>query len=90
MLPWWRRRGEPVGVGAVISQKAPKIHASGNRFSYAWLLFDFIPYDPENVVPELYKTAVLSLAHTLFDASDRSSPIGLSRRPAASGEVERE
>lgn len=29
-------------------------------------------FDPENVKPELYKTAVLSLAHTLYDASDRS------------------
>lgn len=104
---------------------------SGDRYSYARLLFDFIPYalrdknltakflefispaddipagaspiptdsrfarvspsdqfriltaldlglsalglfDPENVKPELYKTAVLSLAHTLHDASDQS------------------
>ncbi|MBB1516955.1 TetR family transcriptional regulator [Tessaracoccus sp. MC1679] len=29
-------------------------------------------FDPENVKPELYKTAVLSLAQTLYDASDQS------------------
>jgi len=29
-------------------------------------------FDPENVKPDLYKTAVLSLAQTLYDASDQS------------------
>ncbi|AXR73643.1 TetR family transcriptional regulator [Auritidibacter sp. NML130574] len=29
-------------------------------------------FDPDNVKPELYKTAVLSLAHTLYDASTES------------------
>lgn len=29
-------------------------------------------FDPENVKPELYKTAVLSLARTLYDAADAS------------------
>ena len=31
-------------------------------------------FDPDNVKPELYKTAVMSLAHTLYDASKQSEP----------------
>ena len=30
--------------------------------------------DPDNVKPELYKTAVMSLVHTLYDASKQSEP----------------
>lgn len=30
-------------------------------------------FDPENVRPELYKTAVMSLAHTLYDGGRRSA-----------------
>ena len=29
-------------------------------------------FDPDNVKPELYKTAVMSLAHTLYDASKQT------------------
>lgn len=47
-------------------------------------------FDPENVSPELYKTAVLSLAHTLYDASDRPSPAGDPAGGTAAREVQSE